>query len=71
MQDMGKMLIIFGVILIIVGGALIIGPKIPFLGRLPGDIYIKKDNFTFIFPITTMVLLSVILTIIVNFFFRK
>ncbi len=53
MPSMGKMLIILGVILIVIGLAFTYGPKIPWLGRLPGDISIKKDNFSFYFPITT------------------
>ncbi|MFH1783124.1 MAG: DUF2905 domain-containing protein [Candidatus Omnitrophota bacterium] len=45
--------------------------KIPWLGRLPGDILIKKDNFTFYFPLTTSILISVILTLIFIFIGRK
>lgn len=59
---MGKVLIILGIILVIIGLVLEFGIKIP-LGRLPGDIRIEKENFSFYFPITTMVLLSILLTL--------
>jgi len=65
MPNLGKSLIIIGVILVIAG--LIIyfaGNKLHWIGHLPGDIRIEKENFKFYFPITTMILLSVILTVI-------
>jgi hypothetical protein len=65
---MGKMLIILGVVLIVIGLALTYGPKIPWLGKLPGDISIKKDNFSFYFPITTSIIISIILTILFSIF---
>jgi hypothetical protein len=68
MPSMGKMLIILGVILIVIGLAFTYGPKIPWLGRLPGDISIKKDNFSFYFPITTSIIISIILTILFSIF---
>ncbi|MEQ8553565.1 MAG: DUF2905 domain-containing protein [Cyclobacteriaceae bacterium] len=61
---MGKSLIYIGIILIILGLLLTFGEKIN-LGKLPGDIIIKKDNFTFYFPITTMILLSLVLSLII------
>ncbi|MCX7720367.1 MAG: DUF2905 domain-containing protein [Dictyoglomus thermophilum] len=70
MSFMGKWLIIFGIILIILGLIFVFIDKIPFLGRLPGDIRIEKKNFVFYFPITTSILLSLLLTIILNIIFR-
>jgi hypothetical protein len=64
MQEIGKILIVFGVILISIGLLLTFVNKVPFSGRLPGDIYIQKKNFTFIFPITTSVLISIFLSLI-------
>ncbi|MEK6714751.1 MAG: DUF2905 domain-containing protein [Candidatus Omnitrophota bacterium] len=64
MQEIGKTLIIFGIILISVGLLLTFVNKIPFLGRLPGDILINKKNFTFYFPFSTSILISIILSII-------
>ncbi|MCM8795751.1 MAG: DUF2905 domain-containing protein [Candidatus Omnitrophica bacterium] len=64
MQEIAKTLIIFGIILIAVGIILIFAPKLPYLGRLPGDIYWEKKNFTIYFPLTTCLLISVILSLI-------
>lgn len=64
MIDIGKMLIIFGVACIVIGGILILSGKVPWLGRLPGDILVQKKNFTFYFPLATSVLLSILLTLI-------
>jgi len=65
----GKILIEIGVVLVAVGVILTLFEKFNF--RLPGDIYIKKDNFEFYFPIVTSLLISLILTIILNLFLRK
>jgi len=62
MQFFGKSLVFFGVIMVVVGLVLMFSDKIPFLGKLPGDIHIKKDNFEFFFPITTSILLSLLLS---------
>jgi hypothetical protein len=64
MQEIGKILIIFGIILIGVGVLLVFFNKMPFLGKLPGDIYIQKKNFTFYFPLATSILISIILSLI-------
>lgn len=69
MPELGKMLIIFGVILVVVG--ILMSAKIPFLGRLPGDIAIERDGLTFYAPIATSVILSIVLTIILNLFLRR
>jgi len=69
-SEFGKILITFGIILVIVGLIFTIGEKFG-IGRLFGDIYYKKDNFTFYFPITTSIIISIILTILLNIFFRK
>ncbi|RKY33004.1 MAG: DUF2905 domain-containing protein [Candidatus Omnitrophota bacterium] len=64
MQEIGKALIIFGIILVGLGVLLTFVNKIPYLGRLPGDILVEKKNFTFYFPITTSILISIVLSII-------
>lgn len=61
-QYIGKFLIIFGIIIVAVGVLLLISGKIPWIGRLPGDIIIHKKNFTFYFPLATSILISVVLT---------
>jgi hypothetical protein len=68
MPAIGKMLIIFGAVLIIVGLGFLFGDKIPFFGKLPGDILIKKERFSFYFPITTSIIISIILTILFSLF---
>jgi hypothetical protein len=69
-QQFGKILIIGGIILIAAGFLFFFSDKIPFIGRLPGDIIIKKKNFTFYFPIVTSIILSLIISLII-YFFRK
>lgn len=68
---MGKLLIIMGVFLIIIGIFLWWGPKIPFLGKLPGDIYVRRGKFSFYFPVLTCVLISLILTLIFTLIFGR
>ena len=70
MGALGKMLILVGVFIILVGLFLLIGEKIPWVGRLPGDIIIRKKNFTFYFPLATCLLISIILTLLF-WLFRK
>lgn len=69
-EGLGKYLIIFGVVLALLGGLLLVVGKIPFIGRLPGDIYIQKENFTFYFPLTTSLLISILLTLLFSLFSR-
>jgi len=64
LQYIGKFLIVFGAVIIAIGGLLLISGKIPWIGRLPGDIIIQKKTFTFYFPLATSILLSIILTFI-------
>ncbi|WP_200870721.1 DUF2905 family protein [Thermodesulfobacterium commune] len=71
MSGFGKFLVLLGICLILLGIFISILPKIPYIGKLPGDIYIKKDNFTFYFPLATCILISILLTIILNLLFRK
>lgn len=64
MQPFGKALMIMGLVIAAIGAAIILAGKTPWLGRLPGDIYIKKENFSFFFPLTTCIILSLILSFI-------
>jgi len=65
---LGKMLILLGVFIILIGALLLVGEKIPWIGRLPGDIIIRKKNVTFYFPIVTSILISIILTMLFTLF---
>jgi hypothetical protein len=67
---LGKTLILVGVALVVVGLILSVSGKIPWLGRLPGDIYIERERFTFYFPLATCVIISVIVTLVLYFFRR-
>jgi hypothetical protein len=70
MSDLGRFLIMIGVILVLVGAVFLLAPKIPWLGKLPGDISFKRGNFSFYFPLGTCILISIILTLIL-YLFRK
>ena len=62
--SLAKVFIFLGVLLIVVWGIILLANKIPGVGRLPGDIYIQKKNFSFYFPIATCIIISIILSII-------
>ena len=70
-QYLGKYLIIAGAVLIMLGGIFLLAGRVEWLGRLPGDILIKKENFTFYFPITTCVLASIVLTLLFYLFSKR
>ena len=70
-SNIGKIMILFGIIIICIGALMLVIDKIPYLGKLPGDIYIKKEKFSFFFPITTCIIISIILTIIFNLLTRR
>jgi hypothetical protein len=65
---LGRILILLGVFIILIGLLLVIGDRIPWLGRLPGDIIIKKEKFTFYFPIISCILISLLLTLLFTLF---
>ena len=65
---LGKTLIIFGVILLGIGLLLTLGDKIPWIGKLPGDISIRRERFSFYFPIATCIIISLILTLLFALF---
>ena len=69
---MGRTLVSLGILLVIIGLAIEYSPRLPFhIGRLPGDIYIHKNNTTFYFPVVTCILVSVVLTLLMWLFNRK
>ena len=71
LQLLGKALIFLGVGLVISGVALILINKIPFVGKLPGDIIIQRKNFTFYFPLVTCLVLSLIFSAIFYFWGKR
>jgi DUF2905 family protein len=70
MADIGRTLLVLGGVLVAVGLLLILGARIPGLGRLPGDIVYRRGSFTFYFPLVTSLLLSLLLTAILALFRR-
>lgn len=66
MNDLGKMLVVLGVIIVIAGVVLWSGVGRNWLGKLPGDIRVSRGNFTFYFPVVTCILASIILTILMR-----
>lgn len=68
---MAKTLMVMGIVLFAVGAWLAWGPKIPFFGKLPGDIVIHRDSFTFYFPIVTCLVLSAMVTLLLRWFGPK
>jgi hypothetical protein len=72
MEQFGRLLIIMGGVIALLGFLLMLGPKLPFrLGRLPLDFHYQRDNFTFYFPLGTSILISVLLTLVFAFFSRR
>ena len=71
MDSLARMLIVLGVVLALLGGLLLLAGKIPFLWRLPGDIIIRRENWSFYFPLTTSILLSILLTLLFSLFGRR
>ena len=68
---LGKILVLSGSVLIIVGVLFMLANKAPWIGKLPGDIYIKRENLNFYFPITTSILLSIVISLILFFIGRR
>ena len=74
LSGLGKLLLGLGGLLLLIGALLVFGGRLPgigVLGRLPGDIFIKRDNFSFYFPLTTSVLISIILSLMLWLIFRR
>lgn len=69
--DIGKALMVIGAVIFAIGGIIMLSGRVPFLGKLPGDILIQKKNFTFYFPIATSILISIVLTLLFCFVGKK
>jgi hypothetical protein len=68
---MGRILIVVGGLLLLIGLILTFGPRVPGAGGLPGDVVYRRGNFTFYFPLMTSIILSIVLTLLLSFFFRR
>jgi hypothetical protein len=71
MADLGKLLVVFGVLVVVAGLVLMFAGRIPFLGRLPGDIHVQRGNWSFYFPLATSLLVSVVLSLVLYFIGRR
>jgi len=70
MHELGKLLIVGGLVLAALGAILLLIGRLP-AGMLPGDILVQRKNFTFFFPIATSIVVSLVLTLLLNLFFRR
>lgn len=64
--DIGKLLLVIGGGVVLLGLLILVAGRIPFLGRLPGDIFVRRGSGTFYFPVVTCLIVSIVLTIVVN-----
>ncbi|PYN76672.1 MAG: DUF2905 domain-containing protein [Candidatus Rokuibacteriota bacterium] len=71
MNDVGKILIAFGLLIALAGVVLVLVGRVPWIGRLPGDIHIQRGNWTFYFPLATSLLLSAVLTLLLYVLGRR
>ena len=70
-QELGRVLIVFGAVVVLVGVALLFADRVPFLGRLPGDIVVRKGGFTLYAPIVSGLILSLVVTLVLNLLSRR
>ena len=70
MDGLGRVLIVFGILIALIGVAFVVGPKMPFLGRLPGDLTFRGERVSIFFPLVTSILISIVVTVLLNVIFR-
>jgi hypothetical protein len=71
MGEIGKLLVVLGLLIAAAGVVLLLAGRVPWLGRLPGDFHVQRGNWTFYFPLATSLLLSVVLSIVLWLFSRR
>ena len=71
MHDLGKSLVVIGLLIAVLGVVLVLAGRVPWLGRLPGDIHIQRGNWSFYFPVVTSLVVSVLLTLFFWLFGRR
>jgi Zn-dependent protease with chaperone function len=71
MQGLGRLLVLVGLLVALAGVVLLVADRIPWLGRLPGDILVRRGPVTFYFPIVTSIVLSILFTVLLNLFWRR
>jgi len=70
-ESLGRMVLYIGIIMVLIGGFFILVAKVPWFGRLPGDIVYRREGMTIFIPITTMILVSIVLTLLLNIVWRR
>ena len=70
-ESLGRMILYIGIIMVLIGGFFILAAKVPWFGRLPGDIVWRREGLTIFVPVTTMILVSVVLTVLLNIVWRR
>jgi hypothetical protein len=70
MFGLGKALIALGLVLVLIGALVLLAGKLPWLGHLPGDFYLQRERYSFYFPITTSIIVSIIISLVLYFFRR-
>jgi DUF2905 family protein len=68
--EIGRIILVIGIVLVVIGGLAVLGVRLPF-GRLPGDIAIEGENGAIYIPLGSMIVISVVLTLVLNFFIRR
>ena len=71
LSGFGKLLMVVGAVLFVLGFLFLVGDRVPFLGRLPGDIFVRSKGFSFYFPVVTCIALSLLITLILNLISRR
>ncbi len=71
LEPLGRSLVVLGVVIAAIGAVLIVGPRIPYLGRLPGDLRIERDGLTIYIPLATMLLVSIIASVVLGLLNRR
>jgi len=70
-REIGRALVVVGCVTAVVGALLAWGPRIPFLGSLPGDVVVRRERFTVHLPVVSCLVVSILLTLLLNLFFRR
>jgi hypothetical protein len=71
MHELGRLLVVVGAIALLAGVVLMLAPRMPWLGRLPGDIVINRGPVSVYFPVATSIVISIVLTLLLNLFWRR
>ena len=71
MPDLGRALVVLGLVIAAVGLVIMVAGRVPWIGRLPGDIHVQRDGFSFYFPITTSIVVSIVLSLLLYLFGRR